>query len=215
MRSPQASILALLERPEGEPGTREKIAAYARRTLELADNFVQLARAETGRITEEVIDVQALLTEAIDDQWVLAAQKRIAIRGQGDDEEYLVVGDSSLLRRAMVNLLGNAIKYSEPETTITCRVTSTQEGGAPWVRCCIADEGRGIDPQETRRLFERFHRLRTEGRKDSGGAGLGLAFVQTVIGRMGGRVECESVLDQGSAFTILLPAAPPEQVNAT
>ncbi|WP_174273909.1 CHASE2 domain-containing protein [Sphingomonas bacterium] len=207
MRSPQASILALLERKDAVDTLRARIAGYAQRTLELADNFVQLARAEAARPNQDLLDLSALLIEAVDDQWVLASKSAIRVRTVGDDEEHLVLGDRSLLARSLVNLIGNAIKYSDRGTTIVCTVETVTRDGAPMVRCRIADEGRGIPADQLDRLFDPFTRVESRGRRDVGGAGLGLSFVRTVVAQHHGTIDCTSEEGRGSVFTLHLPLA--------
>ena len=201
MRSPQASILALLDRKgDEEEELRARIAGYARRTLKLADDFVHYARAESGQHAVEMLDFAALLIEAADDQWVLAQAKRIRIETPDPEEEYLVLGDRSLLSRMLCNLIGNAIKYSDGGTIVRCAIEREGE-----TLCCrIADQGQGIAPEDLDAIFHPFHR---SGETDGTGAGLGLAFVRTVIQRHGGTVAVESKLGVGSVFSVRLPIA--------
>ena len=201
MRSPQASILALLDRKgEEEEDLRSRIAGYARRTLKLADDFVHYARAESGQHTAEVLDFAALLIEAADDQWALAQAKHIRVETPESEEEYLVLGDRSLLSRMLCNLIGNAIKYSDGGTVVRCTIELQGE-----TLCCrIADEGYGIAPEDLDAIFRPFHR--SDGAEGSG-AGLGLAFVRAVVQRHGGTIEVESKLGAGSVFCVRLPIA--------
>lgn len=212
MRSPQASILALLEKDEDVACVKERIGGYARRTLELAENFVQLARAEARNFSEELLDLSSLLMDAIDDQWVLASKAGIRLASSGEEEEHLVHGDRSLLTRALVNVIGNAVKYSESGTTVSCAlgVAARAPGEAPMVLCRISDQGRGIPEDQLDSLFERYQRLASAGRRDAGGAGLGLSFVRTVITRHGGIIEATSPPGEGATFWIWLPRAPDE-----
>lgn len=201
MRSPQASILALLDQGAEDPATRARIAAYARRTLGLADAYVQLARAEAADYRQEVLDFASLMIEAADDQWTLANRRRIAITTEQEAEEYLVRGDHALLVRALVNVINNAVKHSPDGGAVQC--TLRREGAA--IVCRIADQGRGIPADMLDQVFERF---RTSDQKDGlGGAGLGLAFVRTVFERHGGSVACENRAEGGALFRLSLPPA--------
>jgi CHASE2 domain-containing sensor protein/signal transduction histidine kinase len=201
MRSPQASILALLDRShEDEKTLRARIAAYARRTLKLADDFVHYARAESGRHNQELLDFQGVLIEAADDQWALAQAKGIRIETPEDEEEHLVAGDRGLLHRMLCNLIGNGIKYSDADTVIRC--TLEREDG---MLCCrIADEGHGIALDELDQIFRPFHRSRGG---EGSGAGLGLAFARTVMQRHGGTIEVERTSERGTTFRLRLPLA--------
>lgn len=217
MRSPQASILALLHQPaESEAALHDQIAGYARRTLTLADDFVQLARAETAVHAEELLDMAMLLVESVDDQWPLANDRGIALEIKDGDREYLVSGDRALLGRMLINLIGNAVKYSGARTTVTCSLDlGDPAGGDPApVVCRIADQGRGIPAAQLGNIFKPFHRVPEDRRASTGGAGLGLAFVETVVARHGGTITCESVVGRGTIFTILLPPAGAETAAA-
>lgn len=201
MRSPQASILALLERQDEEDSSlRARIAGYAQRTLKLADDFVHYARAESGHHADELLDFAAILIDAADDQWALAQAKKIRIEVPDPTDELLVRGDRSLLSRMLCNLIGNAIKYSDPGTVVRC----TLEREAGMLCCRTADQGHGIAPEELEAIFRPFRRSRGA---EGSGAGLGLAFVGAVVRRHGGSITVESKLGEGTTFNLWLPIA--------
>jgi signal transduction histidine kinase len=222
MRSPQASILALVEieraRIESDRMREllERIERYAQRALTLADDFVQLARAESQTYVLEPVNFGELLIDASDEVWPQAHAKHIRLDTQFPDENGAedgadacwVSADRSLITRALVNILNNAVKYSPPDTQILCtieRVEST-DGRRPHVQCTIRDQGYGIPVEQQAKLFERFHRFHEAERPDIGGAGLGMAFVKTVVTRHGGDVYVDSAPGKGTAFTLALPA---------
>ncbi len=209
MRAPQASILAVLE-AEGHtipPELARRLERYAHQTLSLADDFVHLARAESGRFIVETFSLSEALLDAVDDLWPIAESKQMRITTDVPDDEALVTGDRSLITRALANLIGNALKYSENGTRVQASVAT--EGAMHVVR--IADQGRGISQADLPTLFEPFSRLAApEGAAPSSaapGAGLGLAFVKAVVERHRGKVFASSVEGQGSVFGISLPAA--------
>jgi len=230
MRSPQASILALveIERARREPvlarGLLERIERYAQRALTLADDFVQLARAESQTYVLEPVSLTELLIDASDEVWPQAHAKRIALHTEtaasdaADDGGHWICADRSLMTRALVNILNNAVKYSPPDTQIVCSVASATPkavpGAARRVSCTIRDQGYGIPKEQQAGLFERFRRFHEAERPDVGGAGLGMAFVKTVVTRHGGDVEVASEPGQGTAFTIRLPVLEEAQSGA-
>jgi signal transduction histidine kinase len=208
MRSPQVSILSLLARhsPEQLPAALAvRIEAYARRTLALADQFVHLARAEGADYELETISFGELLQFAVDDVWPQSAAKGVTIAIQGGEEEYLVAADRSLLLRALINLLDNAVKFTDPGGRIDCSLRPGEAGGQPEVICAIADTGQGISAVQRERIFERFRRGGGASGRAQHGAGLGLAFVQAVATRHGGSIDCTSEPGKGSVFTLTAP----------
>ncbi|OAJ59157.1 CHASE2 domain-containing protein [Paraburkholderia ginsengiterrae] len=219
MRSPQASILALveIERARCEPvlasALLERIARYAQRALTLADDFVQLARAESQAYVLEPVSLTELMIDASDEVWPQAHAKRITLHtesgGEADDGHW-ISADRSLMTRALVNILNNAVKYSPPDTQISCSLASLTPKNAPGaarrVSCTIRDQGYGIPKEKQAGLFERFRRFHETERPEVGGAGLGMAFVKTVVTRHGGDVAVVSEPGEGTALTICLPA---------
>ncbi|MEE4452814.1 CHASE2 domain-containing protein [Novosphingobium resinovorum] len=208
MRSPQASILAVLETAQADRiAARESdaIRHYAERTLQLADGFVQLARAENLEYALEEVDLGDMLMDAIDDLWPQSRAKAIDIATRGD-ARLLVTVERSLLTRALVNVIGNAIKYSGEGTTITCSLSrEVDDAAAAWAVCAIADQGRGIDADLRDAIFERFRRGPVGLGPRTSGAGLGLSFVHTVMVRHRGRIDCASEPVEGTTFTLRLP----------
>ncbi|MES2069183.1 MAG: CHASE2 domain-containing protein [Pseudomonadota bacterium] len=212
MRSPQASILALLELqqdaatalPQAEFMSRIEKAASA--TLGLADDFVQLVRAESQNYRLEESDLQDILLDATEEMWALSRSKNIRILSHTPADYYPVMVDRSLMARALGNLLSNAIKYSPADTTVTCSLQFEQGMAGPAVICSISDQGYGITRADQARLFQRFQRFKHADQAKADGIGLGMVFVKTVIDRHHGQISFHSVLNEGTTFHIKLPA---------
>lgn len=226
MRAPQASILTLLDMMAHHPGAMttdqfsEKVGRYARRTLNLADEFLRLARAERLRAADfEPVEWVALLEEVRDDCFEAARLRSMQLVLDVGVEEAWVRGDAELLRRVLLNLVGNALKYSpEGRVVRVGLVGDSMPGGAPAWAVFVADQGYGIAEENLPRLFERFARFREEGQPDVDGIGLGLVFVKTVVEGHGGQVRVHSRTvpqtpggTSGTTFTLLFPGqASPE-----
>lgn len=213
MRAPQASILALLEL-QNDPATAlpqaelfDRIAKATRKTLGLADNFVQLARAESQEYRLEEVDFQDLLFDATDEMWSLAKNKNIELINEIAEGDYPIEVDRSLMTRALVNLLSNAIHYSPPGTKVTCKVEFRPGLDVSHIICSISDQGYGIAPGDQIKLFRRFQRLATPNQPQQEGIGLGLVFVKTVIERHHGQIGFSSKVGEGTTFILTLPAA--------
>lgn len=196
MRAPQSAILTLLRGADArvpEP-IAARIESLANRTLDLAEDFVQLARAEAKPLENEPVDLNDVAIDAADTLWPEAKARGINVAMEGIDEPHLIDGDRQLLTRAVINLIGNAIKYSD-EGTVRCTLASS----GSHVRLTIADEGAGMTEEQLGKLFARFQQGPREG------VGLGLALVRTVVARHGGTISCDSTPGKGTSFAIELP----------
>ena len=222
MRSPQASILTLLEMQREDPHLMpverlvERIGKYSRRTLNLADDFLRLANAERARPQDfSLLQLAEIMRDAAEDAWSLASAKKITISISDEDHEAWVMGDRDLLTRALINLLSNAIKYSPAETQVSLALR--REDGNWLVH--VTDHGYGIADADISRLFMRFSRLKHEGQPEEDGIGLGLVFVKTVVERHHGAIKVSSKVaktengirlgESGTTFSVTLPVAEP------
>ena len=120
------------------------------------------------------------------------------------------IGDPSMIRQVFQNFIGNAIKYSKPESTNRIGISSVEEGEL--VRYTISDEGVGFDMRYVDKIFGVFQRLHPESEFD--GTGVGLAIVQRIVARHGGQVDAQGEVGKGSTFTFTLPKAPKKTVEA-
>jgi len=204
MRSPQAAIVTLLESGEGAAVPRHlagRVIAHARRTLALADDFVQLARLRATRYAPEEMDLSDTVVEAVDALWSAAAKRGVRIATEGADHPCLLPGEHFALLRALINLLDNAVRFSPDHGGIRCRI----ERADGHVLCTIEDEGPGVSPERAAALFDRFGPTAAGGGGLS--AGLGLSYVRSVVERHGGVIRYEARIPHGARFLITLPGA--------
>ena len=209
IRAPNASILTLLEMQRAYPGRMpeaelmSRIERYARTSLGMAENFVRLASAQSAEYHLAPLDLVALLGETVDDAWALAQEADMELAITAAPEAAPTVGDRALLARAIANVIHNAVKFSPPQSVVTCAIA---QRGHQWV-VSVRDEGPGIAPEQQRRLFEPFQRLHERSHPSIDGIGLGLALVRTVVQRHGGALEVESEAGRGAEFRLVLPMA--------
>ncbi len=210
LRSPLASILALVEaRTDGaaDNARLERIERFAHRTLALAGDLIELSRAEAWEPTQFVeVDLAQVAHDAADEIWPQAQAKKIRV-GRALDVEAFVRGDAHLLRRALTNLMSNAVKYSPNGTHVQVAV---ERAAAEW-RVSVADEGYGIAPQDAPYVFEGHRRFRRPGQPLTEGSGLGLALVRTVAEKHGGHVRIVSTSERGTCFELRIPALEDER----
>jgi len=209
LRSPLVSLLALLEISSAKNTDKEqqslldRMEAYTNNTLNLAEEFLQLARAESKDNTNfNEIDLATICYNALEHVWAQAQKKHILLTRHIKLDEAWIVADAGLLERALVNLLNNAIKYSPENTEITLSLCMKQ--GKYY--CCVSDQGNGISDEDIPKLFDRFYRVKDEKGAQEKGAGLGLTFVQTVAERHHGEITVVSERSKGSEFCLILPA---------
>ena len=112
-----------------------------------------------------------------------------------------VYGNEDYLIHLFLNLLDNAIRYTPPSGQITLDCTQTNDT----VRISIRDTGPGIAPEHLSRVFDRFYRVDRGRSRAQGGSGLGLAIAQSIAQLHSGRITVESMIGQGSTFTVVLP----------
>lgn len=210
MRSPQASILALLENnPKIDAGLAGEIRHHAYQTLGLADNFIQLARLQASGIDREPMDLVALLYEARDDFHVLARQNKSEISVEIDPEVHAdgiwISGDPHALRRMLGNLIDNAIKYGGNGVGIAMAAHHLPDGR---VSLSMSDTGPGIPAAARDTIFAAFQQGGAAGATGtkSSGAGLGLTFAYHVVSAHGGTISLSDAQPHGARFTINLPA---------
>ncbi|MCB2076221.1 MAG: CHASE2 domain-containing protein [Gammaproteobacteria bacterium] len=211
MRSPQISILALVDRAPiqgNEKDILQRVKYYANRTLALADGFVQLARAESAHLSIEDINLADVVLDAVDDLWPQANKRSITLKTENCDQEVVIQGDRHLLTRVVINIIDNAIKYSFPGTTVECCI----KGKGTNAVISICDRGPGIEVEAVGKLFDRFH-------QGAGGlpqgVGLGLAFARSVAERHRGTISCSARTGGGTCFNLVLPTMQEHQPIAT
>jgi CHASE2 domain-containing sensor protein/signal transduction histidine kinase len=202
MRAPQSAIIASLSGTM-DADARKRIETNARRTMKLAQDFVDIARmAETEFIGEDILLID-LLRDVADNFWPLASERGLKFEFDDNSDSAFISGEQDSLNRAFSNLFDNAIKYSPANTIIQIGAAKTLVDNNPHVRVTIRDSGPGIAPEILPRLFQRFAST-AEIRGNTKGVGLGLTFVLAVIQRHGGTITAENLDIGGSCFTILL-----------
>jgi heavy metal sensor kinase len=199
-----------LQRPQEAGRYREVIGSMLEevdRLTRLVENLLTLTRAEAGRISlaRAPVDVDALASGVAEQLRVLAEEKDQALTVNAA-AAVRVDADPTVLRRALVNVLDNAIKYTPAKGSIRV-VTRRAPGGHAVIE--VVDTGPGIAPAHRDRIFERFYRIDAGRSRDAGGEGLGLALARWAVEAHGGRLEVDSDQGQGSVFRIVLPPLPP------
>ncbi len=209
LRSPLGNIISSLEvlqvslPKDSEPLKSVLSIAYrsSRRLLRLVESLLDLNQLETGQAVLHLAEssISALIIEAVEEIHPVAEAKGHLLRFELAQDLPNVMMDVDMIRRVIINLLENAIKYTRGEGRIT--VSARKTDGQILVG--VSDTGPGIAPHDQQRIFERFTRVHHEGRAK--GLGLGLTFCRLAVGAHGGKIWVESELGKGSIFYFTLP----------
>lgn len=206
LRSPLISTVYMLENQREllrgiDSSSLDKVERNINRSLGLIDDLLNLARADNLK-QEELAPVlfDNVVSNSVDQLSPLAQEKHIVLRIEQDENEDLWVnGNAILLERALINVIGNAIKYSPGETVILVRTL----GEARRLCCQVDDEGIGVSEDQILTMFDRFKRSESVERQYQG-SGLGLALVSRVVAQHHGHVSAQN-LRRGLRVSIELP----------
>ena len=166
----------------------------------LLEELIDISRIESGEMKLRVryFDILSMLRTTTSELQNYAEQRSINLTiSLPDEEEIKVFGDSERLRQVIVNLVENAIKYSEPNDSVTVLCRNEKET----VVISVQDTGIGIAPQHLSRIFERFYRVDKDRSRDVGGSGLGLAIVKHIIEAHNQSITVDSTVGVGTTFT--------------
>jgi PAS domain S-box-containing protein len=212
LRNPLHTIImqaGLLERPEPEPERRDQtprlvIARSASRMNRLIQDLLDVALVEAGELKVERAPLSAtdLARDAVESEKPLAAESGLELDLEGTGDAPKVLGDRNRLLQVFDNLIGNAIKFTPKGGRITVGVRP----GENEVVFSVADTGRGISPDHTPHVFDRFWQAATRAKRL--GAGLGLPITRGLVEAHGGRIWVESTVGRGSTFFFTIPTVP-------
>jgi heavy metal sensor kinase len=187
------------------PEYREVLASSleeVERLIRLAEDLLLLSRFSAEVVDRgKRVDLEALLVDVLDAGLRLAQGTGVTV-GLGRVTPATILGDASALRRAMLNLVENAVKYTPAGGKV--ELSLALGDGHAYVR--VRDTGVGIGRADLERIFEPFVRLEPARSRDTEGAGLGLAIARSIVLAHGGRLSVESAPGAGSTFTVQLPA---------
>jgi two-component system sensor histidine kinase BaeS len=170
----------------------------------LVDDLHELALAEAHELPmqKQDTDVNALVANAVEIFQPLAAHNNLLLTTEIPPEPVQLKIDSTRIRQALLNLLGNALRYTPQGGQVKVVLDNSEE----IVSIQVSDSGVGIPPEDLDKVFDRFYRVDSSRDRDLSGTGLGLAVAQAIVQAHDGRIEVESAgVDQGSTFTVILP----------
>lgn len=183
-----------------------RISRAVQRLSGIVTDLISLGLVEDDpALPSTLVDVGAAAHAAVDLMSIRALRSGVEVVERAEPQRW-TRGDAGELERAMINLVGNAVKYTPPGGRVEVSVRR-DDAGAVVVE--VRDTGIGLSEADRSRLFEEFFRSDDPAARAQEGTGLGLAIVRRIVERHGGRIEVESTLGVGSTFRVLLPGAEP------
>ncbi|MCV2352106.1 ATP-binding protein [Paucibacter sp. Y2R2-4] len=236
LRTPMAGILGMLKlslRGQMESTVRERVelaCKNANALLQIVNDLLDGSKIEAGKLSLESVDfaLHPLLDDAMELLQERAEQKSIGFALHVDPRLPLFLkGDPTRLRQVLLNLVGNAIKFTEQGgVSVNVRLQSPQDMAATlptqtsavsadehslWVHFAVQDSGIGISEEAQGRMFQKFEQADMSTTRNFGGTGLGLSICKQLVELMGGRIGMHSTVGSGSIFYFDLPLLPGQQ----
>ena len=227
IRTPMNAVLGFsqlmekeLDRPEALADHLGKVRQSGEYLLSIIDNVLDMARIESGKIEPEnaPTDLEQIVRGAADMFTEELAEKDLCFSCTAEFAHPYVMADGAKLQRIIVNLLGNAVKYTPREGSVCLRASeraAAREGFAEYA-FMVSDTGIGMSEEFRAQLFDVFSRERTSTESRVSGTGLGMSIVKKLVDMMDGDILVESEPGQGSVFTVTLPlqiTEPPQAEN--
>lgn len=216
MRTPLNAIIGLSELAQKSRGDWDKVEGYMRKIefsgkqlLTLINDILELSRLESGRNTLEYkeFDIRKFLEEGVSIFRDQALREKKDLSVQVDIQDDYVMGDAFKLGQILNNLMSNAIKYSEPGDSIMVSLRQYDFQQHSKYQLTVEDTGIGMSENFLKHIFDPYARETHFATRSTVGTGLGMPIVKSLVQQMSGEITVESVLGQGSRFTVTLPMA--------
>jgi signal transduction histidine kinase len=188
----------------------ERLEQNGRHLLGLINNVLDLSKIEAGQLVLNLnpYSMQELVLTAFNSVEALATEKKLELKAAVPPDLTAGKGDEQRIAQVLLNLLGNAIKFTE-QGEIEVEVTASNET----FLVSVSDTGPGISEADQKRIFEEFHQADGSSTREKGGSGLGLSIAKKIVEMHGGRIWVESIPGEGSIFRFTLPVRVEKQRN--
>ena len=214
LTSIRGSVQLVLDEPNSVPDPEhQQLLQIAlnncERLVRIINDILDVAKIESGNITlhKKPVNVADLVRQAIQVVEGPARLAQVKLDARLPARLRPLMVDPDRIVQALVNLLGNAVKFAPHGSTVTI----TAVGSENMITLAVSDQGEGIAPENLNRLFQKFQQLDSSSSRRQGGTGLGLAITKALVEQHGGRILVDSELGKGTRFSITLPAATPEE----
>ncbi len=212
LRTPLNALLGFMQIIEMDeiPEESKQHLTLARQSgehiLQLISDILDLSKLSAGKLTIQPVetDCRALAQKALDTFKLAAAEKGITLRLDVDDDQFVSYVDDIRTRQILLNLIGNAVKFTS-KGTIALKLRRTMHGGSPALRFELSDTGIGIDGSKLKEIFLEFRQADATTTRAFGGSGLGLSICKKLVDAMSGEIGVRSAPGQGSTFWFVVP----------
>jgi two-component system, OmpR family, sensor histidine kinase CiaH len=196
-----------LRRPDLDETTRPVLISGLEevdRMSGMVEDLLTLSRIDAHQesLAREPLDLAALARATVDELRTLAAAGGVELLAEGETRA-AATGDEGHVRRALRNVVRNAVEHSPSGAAVTVSIERSADGA----RVLVADHGEGMPPEVLDHVFDRFYRADAARSRDRGGSGLGLAIARWAVRGMGGQLTAQSRVGEGTRVTLTLPAA--------
>jgi two-component system sensor histidine kinase/response regulator len=194
-------------------GWADAVRISGRHLLVVINDILDFSKIESGQMELEAVpfDLRDVVEDALAMCGHAAASKGLEIAAQFDSSDDFLLGDPFRLRQVLVNLLGNAIKFTERGEVVVRVKRLEHTGPGARMQLSVQDTGIGIAPQAQERIFDHFSQADGSTTREHGGSGLGLAICRRLLGLMGGSIGVTSVLGEGTTFVVDLVLPPADR----
>lgn len=212
LRTPMNAIIGFSQVLQRQVGDRlgaaqqtmlERILNNGKILLRLIDDILDLSKREAGRLhlRPERFNLSTLAERTLDELRSLADEKSLALTFESQLQDPEIVNDSARLRQVLVNLLSNALKFTEKGSIAVC----VREPEPGWLEMAVTDTGIGMSPEQQKDIFQEFWQADQSTTRRYSGTGLGLTITDSLVRLMGGRISVESCPEVGSTFCVTFP----------
>ena len=222
LRTPLTSIIGYIELMRNqrtpEPNQNDKYLDVLERNaqilLDLVESMLTLSKIDSPQMgkLDSKIDIGAVLDNALFVlQPALLAKKIDLVLNREESTLLSVRGDEGQLSQVLLNIIANAIKFSDEDSQIEIALSAVSQKNRPYISISVRDNGIGIPEEDQKQLFTRFFRGKNAVSAQFPGTGLGLSIANILVENHGGEISLSSIVGKGSTFTIALPAFPDEE----
>ena len=215
-----AGMSTVLRRKEHLPAQQEHLDAIATSSealLGIVNEILDLSKIEAGKLHLEKVRMEphTVISSVIDVMRYRAEENGLKLDATiADDVPFAVMGDPVRLQQVLMNLVGNAIKFSERGSVRIVLDVQERLTDALMLRCTVSDTGIGIAPDRLVHVFDEFTQAESDHTRRFGGTGLGLTICKRLVEMQGGTIAAQSVVGQGSSFTFTIPYTLDNAVSA-